>query len=287
MSSFENPFVPPDDISQIIRDRFKRGISARETFVTRVAEDIAAIANNRIEYPCDETREAHPLVQVSNLSFNYKSTKWTLPWTKPPFSPLALSDVSMTFCGPGVTMLAGRSGCGKSTLLRLLGGIQPYDKSQVSGSLTFPVLSARDDTYASPTVDALTAPRRLQRHLRDAASVMLIESHEWPEDEDSRKDMLDHVLFHTFNRIVFLDEPLRLLDPRDAQVYEDKMRRMADHGERTFVVVTHDWRFIRVADHIFLMEGGRVIIDDSALGVLKRGDLPNYLQRTLDNPSPR
>jgi len=277
--SYPRPeYKAPDDIQRILAAR-QSGISRRESFARQIADDLAAIGAERLGIEDATPKNTKPFIDIVNLSFRYPSGKRYLPWKAAKLSPYALENISVTLRGPGVVMLAGRSGCGKSTLLRLLGGNQPFHRSQIGGCISFPATNGEDNVLAMP--------RNVQYQMREAASLLVKGPDSWGDDEYTRMERLRDVLSSTFNKVMLLDEPMRLIQRSDAKQFEDRLRRLSHDDNRLIVVVTHDWRFIRVADHVVLMENSRIIIDDSARNVLSQGDLPNYVRRTLDDPSPR
>ncbi|MCX4428632.1 ABC transporter ATP-binding protein [Streptomyces mirabilis] len=74
-------------------------------------------------------------------------------------------------------------------------------------------------------------------------------------------------------RVVLLDEPTLGLDPKASQLVFDSTLMMRDLGT-TVLMVEQNVRFgLKLAAHGVVMERGRVLLEDSAEGLLKRPDM--------------
>lgn len=237
-----------------------------------------------------------PMVEVDNVS------KW--------FGDLvAVSDVSFTI-GPGVTALLGPNGAGKSTLLRMLTG----QAAPSSGSVRVLGGDPRTDVDVRSQVGVLPQQEQLFEHLRAerfveiaatlqgvadpvAAARRALEQVEMDPD-DTRKVQtyskgmrqrvkLAQAIVHE-PRVVFLDEPLTGLDPRQRAHLVDLMHGLGAAGVCVLVsshVLEEVERFgsdiIVIAQGRLAAQGDfhgiRALMDDRPMRVRLRSDQPSTL----------
>ena len=207
-----------------------------------------------------------PTVEVRGVS------KW--------FGPLvALSDVSFTL-QPGITALLGPNGAGKSTLLRIMCGLTAPSQ----GSVRILGLEPRRDLDLNrriglvPQQEAMFETMRPHDFVAVAAALHGIPSPEQAaaaalqavelDPSDQRpiktysKGMRQRVkvaqaIVHS-PEIVFLDEPLEGLDPRQRARMIDLFRTLAGEG-RTVVVSSHVLDEVeRFGSNVLVIGQGRV-----------------------------
>ncbi|MEM9714851.1 MAG: ABC transporter ATP-binding protein [Actinomycetota bacterium] len=237
-----------------------------------------------------------PMVEVDSVS------KW--------FGDLvAVSDVSFTV-GPGVTALLGPNGAGKSTLLRLLTG----QATPSSGSVRVLGGDPRADEAVRAQVGVLPQQEQLFEHLRaerfveiaailqgvadplDAARRALAQVEMDPDDtrrvQTYSKGMRQRVklaqaIVHE-PRVVFLDEPLTGLDPRQRAHLVDLMHGLGARGVCVLVsshVLEEVERFgsdiVVIAQGRLAAQGDfhgiRALMDDRPMRVRLRSDQPSKL----------
>jgi molybdate transport system ATP-binding protein len=188
---------------------------------------------------------------------------------------------------PGVVALFGRSGCGKSTVVNIIAGLVKADSGRVvldeavlldsdraidippekrrigcvfQDARLFPHLSvAANLRYALKraigpafvSLDAVT-------HLLDLASLMNRRTHQLSGGERQRVAIGRALL--TQPRLLLLDEPLAALDRARREEVLPYLETLRDQLAIPMVYVTHDFdEVLRMATHIVLMDGGRVI----------------------------
>ena len=186
------------------------------------------------------------VIEVRNVS------KW--------FGPLvALSDVSFTL-GPGITALLGPNGAGKSTLLRIMCGLtapsqggvrilgmQPRQNLELNRRiglvpqqetmfetmrpLDFVEVAAQLHDVASPGDAAVAALRLVELDPDDRRPIKTYSK------GMRQRVKVAQALVHS-PEVVFLDEPLEGLDPRQRARMIELFRGLADEG-RTVVVSSH------------------------------------------------
>ena len=212
-------------------------------------------------------------------------------------------DVDLQLPANRTTVVFGPSGCGKTTLLRAIAGLEPGVRGRIRVDGT-PWL---DDAHALPphrrAVGVVFQHAALLPHLsvdgnlrygwrRAGASADLLAT--WIERLDlgpllgRRPDALSGGerqrvalarALVTAPRLLLLDEPLSALDAdRRAEIlpYLEAVRREAGIP---VVHVTHAIEDVaRLADHLVLLEDGRVLASGPALALLNRHDLPTALR---------
>lgn len=212
-------------------------------------------------------------------------------------------EVDLTLPGQGTTAVFGPSGGGKSTLLRAIAGLE----SDAKGTLHVAGQTWQDERVRLPAHQRATGVvfqhTALLPHLsvdanlrygwrRSGSPTGVLET--WVERLDlasllaRRPDTLSGGerqrvalarALVTRPRWLLLDEPLSALDAsRRAEIlpYLEAIRR--DAGIPVLYVTHSVEEVARLADHLVLLEGGRVTVAGPALDVLNRSDLPMALR---------
>ncbi len=212
-------------------------------------------------------------------------------------------DVALNLPMHGVTVVFGPSGSGKSTLLRAIAGLEPAARGRVrigdavwqdgnkwlrphqrpvgvvfQQAALLPHLSVHENLRygwrrSGAAADAL--PKWIDRL---ALSSLLARSPATLSGGERQRVALARALVCD-PRWLLLDEPLSALDAeRRAEIlpYLETIRRQADIP---MLYVTHAVEeTARLADHLVLLEAGRVRVAGPALDVLNRPDLPLALR---------
>lgn len=201
----------------------------------------------------------------------------------------ALDDVSLEIADGSLTALLGPSGSGKTTLLRIIAGLDQPDAGVVR-------LGERDVTNVPPQDRGIGfvfqhyAPFKHMTVWDNVAFGLTIRH--VPRAEIARKvgDLLSLVqIAHLADRypaqlsggqrqrmalaralaiapqVLLLDEPFGALDARVRMELRVWLRQLHDEAHVTTVFVTHDQEeAMDVADHIVVMDGGRIEQEGSA-----------------------
>ena len=201
----------------------------------------------------------------------------------------AISDVSLTLPRGSVLALVGENGCGKTTLAKVIAGLfgptagtvlwdgerMPREDLRASCSVLFQdylryLMSVADNVSISDTsrppdrervreqiervglssaVDALPLgmDTMLGRELDDGTD---LSGGQW------QRLALARALYRDADLLV-LDEPSAALDPRaEYELFQDVRRIL---GGRSAILISHRYSSVRLADHIVVMHGGRVV----------------------------
>ena len=70
-------------------------------------------------------------------------------------------------------------------------------------------------------------------------------------------------------RLIILDEPTASLDPRSEVELFSRVREL--FAGRTVVLISHRFASVRMADHIYVLDRGRIVEHGSHLGAHGRG----------------
>lgn len=98
--------------------------------------------------------------------------------------------------------------------------------------------------------------------------------------EKKRVSIADIIAMHP--EIIIFDEPTAALDPVNADMLEEVLKKMAQEG-KTIMISTHDVDFAyRWADRIVVFCDGKIIADDTPLAVFQNKDI--ICQANLKRP---
>jgi molybdate transport system ATP-binding protein len=211
-------------------------------------------------------------------------------------------DVSLALPGSGVSALFGPSGCGKTTVLRALAGLE-----RAAGGVAVDGAVWQDDasgrfvpTHRRPIgyviqEAALFPHLDVQRNLayglkriapaeRRIALDQAVELLGIGHLMDSRPDTLSGGerqrvaiarALATSPRLLLMDEPLAALDAQRKAELLPYLDRLHDQLGVPVIYVSHSIDEVaRLADHLVLMEEGRVLADGALPDMLARLDLP-------------
>lgn len=201
----------------------------------------------------------------------------------------------------GVTALFGRSGSGKTTLLRCIAGLE----RQKSGSLTFRGETWQEGRHFLPTWKRplgyvfqeaslfphlrvlqnleygyrRVPPEKRHIHTQEVIRLLSLESllDRYPDEISGgqrQRVSLGRALL-TSPRLLLMDEPLASLDETSKGDILPFLERLKDELEIPIVYVSHSIdEVIRLADHMVLIDNGRVMAQGSLQDLLTHRELP-------------
>jgi len=235
---------------------------------------------------------------VENLSFRYSDAK-----------RLAVKDFSMRIQEGEIVILAGPSGCGKSTLLRAINGLIPHMYSgvytgevyvkdiRVAGEQMSKLAQNVGILFQNPEnqifmfsverdiafgLENLGVPMEEIRERVDE-SMRLLEitdlahraPHELSDGQKQRVALAGVIAMRP--RLIILDEPTSLLDPKTATELVELVRSLRDETGITFVVVEHRIDLlVRIADRIIVMNEGTKVLDGKPAEILSNESTEAY-----------
>jgi energy-coupling factor transporter ATP-binding protein EcfA2 len=238
------------------------------------------------------------ILEIEELSFRY-----------PEATRKAVDSFTLDIGESEIVVLAGPSGCGKSTLLRAINGLIPHmytgdysgdvrvvgssvrtssmrDLAQTVGFLfqnpenqIFMFTVERDIAFG---LENLGIPRpEMRRRVDEAIGLLGIENlsqrapHELSDGQKQRVALAGVLAMRP--RLIILDEPTSLLDPKTAMELVDLVARLRKELDTTFVVVEHRLDLlVRVADRIVVMNAGAKVLDGTPRNVLFGEEADGY-----------
>jgi energy-coupling factor transporter ATP-binding protein EcfA2 len=238
------------------------------------------------------------ILEINGLSFRY------------PDSPKkAVSDFDLSVPEEEVVVLAGPSGCGKSTLLRAVNGLIPHMYTgEYSGRVRVGGIEVKESTmrdlaqkvgflFQNPEnqifmftverdiafgLENLGVPRPEMRERVDEAmrlleigDLALRAPHELSDGQKQRVALAGVLAMRP--RLVILDEPTSLLDPKTAAELVELVGRLRKELGTTFVVVEHRLDLlVKVADRLVVMNDGRKALEGTPEEVLFGDEAEGY-----------
>ncbi len=221
----------------------------------------------------------------------------------------AISDFDLAVPEGEIVVLAGPSGCGKSTLLRAVNGLIPHMYSgEYTGSVRVGGTNVKESSmrdlaqkvgflFQNPEnqifmftverdiafgLENLGVPRPEMRarvdeamRLLDIGELALRAPHELSDGQKQRVALAGVLAMEP--RLVILDEPTSLLDPKTASELVGLVARLRKELGTTFVVVEHRLDLlVKVADRIVVMSDGRKALEGTPAEVLFGEDAESY-----------
>ncbi len=230
------------------------------------------------------------LLEVEGLSFTY-----------PDAPKRAIAEFNLNLGEGEIVVLAGPSGCGKSTLLRAVNGLIPhmYSGSYVGdvrvGGVSVKNSSMRELAqkvgflFQNPEnqIFMFTVERdvafglenlgvsrpEMRRRVSEAMGLLgigdlaLRAPHELSDGQKQRVALAGVLAMSP--RLVILDEPTSLLDPKTAAELVALVAKLRNELGTTFLVVEHRLDLlVKVADRLVVMSEGRKVLDGTPRDVL-------------------
>lgn len=225
-------------------------------------------------------------IQIESLSYTYMEHT--------PLSHTALNDISLTIAEKSFTAIAGETGAGKSTLMQLIGGLlEPTMGRVLVDGIPLHGRSKREKEEArkarfrvgmvfqypehqlfEETIyeDIAFGPRN-QGHSESETEVRVREAMELvhlPEayrtrspfalSGGERRRVAIAGVLALAPRYLVLDEPAAGLDPRGRESLLSMLTMLHRERNVSIVLVSHSMEdILRVADHMIILAGGRVI----------------------------
>ncbi len=230
------------------------------------------------------------IVRVENLSFRYQDTsKWVL------------RDFDISAGAEEIIILAGPSGCGKSTLLRSINGLIPHMYTgEYSGDVfvdgkkvkettmshlaqqvgllfqnpenqIFMFSVERDVAFGLENLGVSTTEirKRVDESMQLLGITHLAQRppHELSDGQKQRVALAGVIAMRP--KLIILDEPTSLLDPRTALELVELIDRLRKEVGITFIVVEHRLDLlVRIADRMVVMSDGRKVLEGRPSEVL-------------------
>ena len=212
----------------------------------------------------------NPLIEISNISKSYGSTK-------------ILNNLSfMVYPGEFLTLL-GPSGCGKTTMLRLLSGFEQPSSGlmYINGKIINNVPAQQRDIHTVFQSYALfphlsvfenvafalrckkTTEKEIQHRVQEALDLVKLESmaqrgvEQLSGGQQQRVAIARAIISRP--QFLLLDEPLSSLDHRLRKNMQEELKQLQKTLSMTFIFVTHDQEeALSMSDRIIVFHQGHI-----------------------------
>ena len=221
---------------------------------------------------------------------------------------LALKGVNLRIAAGGCTALLGPNGAGKSTLLKAISGLLPIEDGRISGgSLRFDGAPSNQRSAQSLVADGLihvVEGRRVLRHMTVEQN-LVVGAHLLPNLATVRERLA--YVYDTIPRLaalrtrvsgylsggeqqllvigralmsrprlMLIDEPSLGLAPLMIEEIFVLLTRLKDQGLSLLIVEQNAQAALELADHGYVMEGGRVMLEGSAEQLRANEDIREF-----------
>jgi len=222
---------------------------------------------------------------------------------------MVLKGVSLSVPQGGIVALLGANGAGKTSTLKSISGLEHTEEGEVTrGQITF---EGRRIEHMDPTqivrlgIIQVMEGRKVLEHLTVEQN-LLVGSHLRPEMREVRQDMdlvfdyfpvLKTLRNHTSGylsggeqqmlvlgraliarpKLVLLDEPSLGLAPMLVQEIFRVLQEVNQREKITMLLVEQNVRVaLEIAQHGYIMENGRIVLDGSSAALLENEDIKEF-----------
>jgi ABC-type nitrate/sulfonate/bicarbonate transport system ATPase subunit len=202
------------------------------------------------------------MLKISNLIKEYRSNK---------NHQLIIDDFSLTADKGEFIALLGPSGCGKSTLLKIVAGLEPSSKGQITlnnetvhkpgkerGMVfqnlgLFPWLSVKQNIEFSLKLHGINTKEKLDRYLK--ITELEEHSHKFPKylSGGQKQRVAIARTLAADPKVLLMDEPFAALDSQTRNKMQEFLTTIWEQEKKTVLFVTHD-----ASEAIFLAD--RIIV---------------------------
>lgn len=247
----------------------------------RFIDDLFAFLDTEEKPPPSTTLPKDPSggIQVKGVSFTYPETAHPV-----------LKDINMNLHRGQIIAIVGPNGSGKSTLIKLLAHLYPPDEGTIIGhtSLRKRFIFQDFGKYFLTIADnislgAAAKKEDLLKAVEASGADRLL--HKLPNGFDTRlgrifkkgvqlsggewqKIALSRAFYDDADLIV-LDEPSSALDAEAENQVFRHLKAIADH--RIIILITHRLYNLKIADHIYVMQEGKIVQDGTFSALRNHG----------------
>ena len=224
------------------------------------------------------------IIKFNDFSFKYSSSDTNI-----------LENINLSIKSNEITVLAGPTGCGKSTLLRSIVGLIPnmYD-GEYSGEVIVDGIRIKDAemkeiakrvgfVFQNPEnqifmfsverdiafglenlgIEQEIIKERIKKMMETLSITHLAEKapHELSDGQKQRTALAGVLAMEP--KILILDEPTSLLDPKTASEFMELMNKLCKEKGISIIIVEHRLDLVlKYADRLIILSNGKIISND-------------------------
>ena len=224
------------------------------------------------------------IIKFNDFSFKYSSSDTNI-----------LENINLSIKSNEITVLAGPTGCGKSTLLRSIVGLIPnmYD-GEYSGEVIVDGIRIKDAeikeiaklvgfVFQNPEnqifmfsverdiafglenlgIEQEIIKERIKKMMETLSIAHLAEKapHELSDGQKQRTALAGVLAMEP--KILILDEPTSLLDPKTASEFMELMNKLCKEKGISIIIVEHRLDLVlKYADRLIILSNGKIISND-------------------------
>ena len=224
------------------------------------------------------------IIKFNDFSFKYSSSKTNI-----------LENINLSIKSNEITVLAGPTGCGKSTLLRSIVGLIPnmYDE-EYSGEVIVDGIRIKDAeikeiaervgfVFQNPEnqifmfsverdiafglenlgIEQEIIKERIKKIMETLNITHLAEKapHELSDGQKQRTALAGVLAMEP--KILILDEPTSLLDPKTASEFMELMNKLCRENGISIIIVEHRLDLVlKYADRLIILSNGKIVSND-------------------------
>ena len=224
------------------------------------------------------------IIKFNDFSFKYSSSDTSI-----------LENINLSIKSNEITVLAGPTGCGKSTLLRSIVGLIPnmYD-GEYSGEVIVDGIKIKDAeikeiakrvgfVFQNPEnqifmfsverdiafglenlgIEQEIIKERIKKMMETLSITHLAEKapHELSDGQKQRTALAGVLAMEP--KILILDEPTSLLDPKTASEFMELMNKLCKEKGISIIIVEHRLDLVlKYADRLIILSNGKIISND-------------------------
>ncbi|MBB1062840.1 energy-coupling factor transporter ATPase [Limosilactobacillus fastidiosus] len=238
---------------------------------------------------------------MREINFNHVTFKY------PNSRTLMIDDQSFNLPTNKWIGIIGHNGSGKSTIMQLLDGLLLPNKGQITiGNLAVNeqnleevhklvgmVFQNPENQFVGSTVaedvafgleNYNIAPERMPMKIKHALATVGMTKYENSLISDLSGGQKQRIaiagVLAVRTPIIVLDEATSMLDPMGRESIMKLLRKLHDDGHYTIIMITHDLNEAELADHILVLDQGKVLANDVTERVLSNRKLLKELQLT-------
>lgn len=236
---------------------------------------------------------------MREIKFNHVTFKY------PNSQKILIDNQSFTLPTNKWISIVGHNGSGKSTIMRLLNGLLQPNKGQITidnlvvneqnleevHKLVGMVFQNPENQFVGSTVaedvafgleNYNVAPEEMPMIIKQALATVGMTKYENSLISDLSGGQKQRIaiagVLAVRPQIIVLDEATSMLDPMGRESIMKLLRKLHDDGHYTIIMITHDLNEAELADHVLVLEQGKVLANGITEEVLSNSKLLKELQ---------